>query len=266
MLVSVVVPVYNQHPRLVADCISSCVNQSLPSAVELEIIFVDDGSTNNWYDHVLTDDIKLIRYEKNKGAAAAANIGVREAKGDYIQILSSDDMFYPHKTELQLSLMRLNDVQFSYTGSTEVWLDHNHAISEMRVNIIPIIPSKEGKKHFAKLIENDYGNNFINGASVMFSKEVFDSLGGYDEQLVYKPDFDFWLRILDKYNAIGIPYDLMIRRNHNNQTKHLMKDVAPERATRSIEYAIIKLKWEEYIHPVTNLGVDKQVLKEKGYY
>lgn len=97
--VSVIIPVYNAEPYL-SECLNSLVNQTLQ---DMEIICVDDGST----DHSLSilkqyarkdQRITVIRQE-NQYAGAARNRGLRQAKGDYVIFLDSDDFFHTELLE-----------------------------------------------------------------------------------------------------------------------------------------------------------------------
>lgn len=90
-LVSVIVPIYNTEKYL-ENCINSILNQSYKN---LEIILVDDGSTDNSgkiADEFAKKDqrIKVI-HQKNAGQSAARNVGIRQANGDYISFVDSDD-------------------------------------------------------------------------------------------------------------------------------------------------------------------------------
>ena len=94
--VSVIVPVYNDEESL-ENTINSILNQTFK---EIEIILVDDGSTDN--SAVILEEFtrrdrraKLIRSE-NGGGGAARNVGMRQAKGKYLCFLDADDYFYPN--------------------------------------------------------------------------------------------------------------------------------------------------------------------------
>ncbi len=91
--VSVIVPVYNASKYL-RQCISSLINQSLK---DIEIIFVDDNSSDNSLDIIkgyssTYKNIKYIHNKTNLGPGASRNIGLRMAKGDYVGFVDSDDM------------------------------------------------------------------------------------------------------------------------------------------------------------------------------
>ena len=93
MKVSVIVPVYNVEDYL-EECIQSIRNQTLK---DIEIICVDDGSTDRSYD-ILTklqkkDDRIVVLKQKNKFAGVARNKGIEIARGEYLVFLDSDDFF-----------------------------------------------------------------------------------------------------------------------------------------------------------------------------
>ena len=90
-LISVIVPVYNAE-KYIDRCLNSIVNQTYKN---LEVILVDDGSTDNSkkiYDRFQKEDnrIKVI-YQNNKGASAARNLGIIISKGEYISFVDADD-------------------------------------------------------------------------------------------------------------------------------------------------------------------------------
>lgn len=98
MKVSVIVPVYNAENYL-KSCLDSLVHQSLQ---EMEIIAIDDGSTDcsmdilNEYEKKYPNKIKVLQNEKNLGQSATRNRGLKEASGEYIGFLDSDD-YVNHK-------------------------------------------------------------------------------------------------------------------------------------------------------------------------
>lgn len=101
-LVSIVIPNYNCGDFL-AECLDSVIAQDYRN---LEIIVVDDGSTDN-SKHVLISYIDRIRLisTANQGAAAARNVGISNAKGKFIAFLDSDDVWEPNKIDLQVKKM-----------------------------------------------------------------------------------------------------------------------------------------------------------------
>ena len=99
--ISVIIPTYNRE-KLIGNSIKSVLNQTYKN---LEIIVVDDGSTDNTkvvVDKIKDSRIKYIKLIKNTGGSNARNVGILNAKGKYISFQDSDDIYYPDKLETQL--------------------------------------------------------------------------------------------------------------------------------------------------------------------
>lgn len=100
MKISVVIPAHNRE-KYISKCLDSIINQSYKP---YEIIVVDDASTDNTVQMVekyASSIVRVIRCESNGGAQKARNIGIREAQGDWIAFLDSDDEWLPDKLEKQ---------------------------------------------------------------------------------------------------------------------------------------------------------------------
>lgn len=118
-LVSVIMPSYNTAPYI-AKSIESVLRQTYRN---LELIIVDDCSTDNTDEVVESFSDSRIRYfhnEKNSGAAVSRNRALREARGQWIAFLDSDDLWTPEKLERQITFMNQNGYKFSYTGYQEI--------------------------------------------------------------------------------------------------------------------------------------------------
>ncbi|MDM5453435.1 glycosyltransferase family 2 protein [Peribacillus simplex] len=197
--VSIVVPFYNCP--YIDKALESLVNQTYKN---IEIIVVNDGST--LYSEKIDPFLDKIIYIKkeNGGTASALNTGIEKATGDYLCWLSSDDIFYPEKTEVQLDLMKRENAYFSYT-SYYCMDDDGEIISP----IIGIYPSNQ-----LELFKAMIRGNIINGCSVMIHRKVFELIGVFDETLQYTHDYDLWLRILQNFNFHFVPQPLLLYRIH----------------------------------------------------
>lgn len=110
MKVSIIIPVYNVS-KYIERCIKSVTNQTYTN---IECILVDDCSTDNSYtiSQDFINDYKgdiaftLLHHDKNKGQAAARNTGLREAKGEYVFFLDSDDAITPECIEEQMKVLK----------------------------------------------------------------------------------------------------------------------------------------------------------------
>lgn len=114
--VSIVMPSYNSE-RFIAESIGSVQAQTYGN---WELLVVDDCSTDGTVavaEAIAKDDprIHVFSNEHNSGAACSRNRALREAKGDWVAFLDSDDLWEPDKLERQLTFMRDSGCSFSYT-------------------------------------------------------------------------------------------------------------------------------------------------------
>lgn len=123
-LVSIIMPSYNTA-SFIKETIQSVLNQTYSN---WELIIVDDCSTDNTDEVVETikdSRIKYYKNDKNSGAAVSRNKALREARGQWIAYLDSDDLWMPEKLEKQIRFMENNGYAFSYTNYEEIDVDGN---------------------------------------------------------------------------------------------------------------------------------------------
>ena len=123
-LVSIIMPSYNTA-AYIKESIQSVLNQTYTN---WELIIVDDCSTDSTDEVLETIKDSRIRYfknDKNSGAAVSRNKALREAKGQWIAFLDSDDLWMPEKLEKQIYFMESNGYAFSYTSYEEIDIEGN---------------------------------------------------------------------------------------------------------------------------------------------
>lgn len=113
MLLTIIVPAYNEETRIVRAL------ESIPRRKDLEVLIIDDGSTDNTYEvcekyaQEHSDlNIRIIRLKKNKGLGNAKNVGYDNALGDYINQLDADDWLYTEDYEKVMSELDGTDVVY----------------------------------------------------------------------------------------------------------------------------------------------------------
>ena len=116
-LVSVIMPSFNAE-RYVAASIDSVIAQTVE---DWELIVVDDASTDATTAIVAAcqrrdSRIRLLPQRTNRGAAGARNLGLDQARGEWIGFIDSDDLWYPQKTAKQIAAMEASHADLSYTG------------------------------------------------------------------------------------------------------------------------------------------------------
>ena len=197
-LVSVVIPCYNQG-RFLEEAIASVRAQTYP---RVELIVVDDGSTDDTAAVAASLGARCIR-QKNRGLAAARNRGAAAAVGEYLVFLDADDRLLPHGLEANMDAFAerpdaaLVSGWFRYLTSAEEPLSYPLAENEYHelVGLIPpqIPPERD---HYKALLEDTY---WIVVTSVMYRREVFRAVGGFDDSYLFCEDYELYLRLLRSY-------------------------------------------------------------------
>ena len=201
-LVSVVIPTYNRASLLIR-AIESVFSQSYKN---FEIIVVDDASTDNTREVVskFLDDPRVvyIRNEKNMGVSASRNRGIRYGRGEFVAFLDSDDYWLRDKLRKQVEIiMSDDDVGMVYTG--ERFIDEEGRI------IRDEIPKYSGFVYHVLL-----SKNFISPSSTLLRKEVFEKVGFFREDMNYREDYEFFLRVAKNYKIAYVKDILTIRYMH----------------------------------------------------
>ncbi|MBR3320111.1 glycosyltransferase [Candidatus Saccharibacteria bacterium] len=168
-LISLIVPIYNVEPYL-GKCFSSIKNQTYQN---LEIILIDDGSTDNSGKHCdlfAKDDSRVIvKHQKNAGLSSARNTGLSVARGKYVVFLDSDDYVAPDYVEYLFNLSESTNSPISVCSHYEC--KENGTIKPFSKNTKS---STSGIKTALEKILNEQG--FILTAwGKLFSRSLFES-------------------------------------------------------------------------------------------
>lgn len=213
-LVSVIIPTYNGS-RFIRETIQSVIGQTYP---KIEIIVIDDGSTDNTPDIVKSiNDPRLIHIRQaNSGVSMARNHGIDISHGDYIAFLDHDDVWLPHKLERQLQLFK-EDPNIAMVYSDTFIIDENNSIINTYSHKIKFYRGKIFKELFLSL--------FITILTVVMKKSAFLELGPF---LPYNTceDYDLFLKCASKYPIDYIDEPLAKFRVHeSNYSKNYEVEV-----------------------------------------
>jgi glycosyltransferase involved in cell wall biosynthesis len=195
MQISVVIPSYNRLSTLIR-AIDSVIAQT--SKVD-EIIIVDDGSSDNTAVEVSAryPQLKLLRQE-NSGVSSARNYGIKQAKGDWIALLDSDDSWLPNKIERIRKAQRLNP-EISLFHSDEIWIRNGVRVNAMNKH------QKSGGWIFQQCLPLCV----ISPSAVVIKRSLFDVVGFFDESLPACEDYDLWLRVCHRFPVHYIDHPLI---------------------------------------------------------
>jgi glycosyltransferase involved in cell wall biosynthesis len=215
-LVSVVIPTYNRE-ELLPNAIESVLRQTYP---HIEIIIADDGSTDNT-EHIVKAFQRRVKYTRvaHSGLPGVArNVGLREAQGEFVAFLDSDDGWQPAKLKNQLAAMFQSGCLAS---STNAWRICNGEKSGLYL----IEPMPEQVTFEDLLI-----TNFIICSSAIVHQSVFQTIGNFPENLKLKAleDYAFWLRVATQTPWAYIPepltyYNDMPRQSIRYKSKSLFE-------------------------------------------
>lgn len=183
MKVSVVIPTYNRVSLLV-KAIESVIKQTYPA---FEILICDDGSTDNSKELVLRFDSQIVKWidcGKNGRPAIPRNIGIKQAKGDWVAFLDSDDEWLPNKLEHQIKALEQSHNKFICTNA---WA---HSESSKRLFFENTINREIG---FDELVRY----NTIICSSVLCEKETLFKAFLFPEEVELKAleDYVLWLKV-----------------------------------------------------------------------
>jgi len=192
-LVSVIVVCYN-HERFVREAIQSVLDQTYPN---IELIVVDDGSTDSSVSIIQSMGVTLIDLKTNRGYCTAFNAGWRASKGDFIIDLAADDMLATYRVMVGIDEFMKRDESFGVQYGDAHYIDEAGTIIDYHERKFK--PRPDGYV-YSELIRR----YFICAASMMSRRSVLTTLNGYDESLTYE-DFDFWVRSARHFKYFHIP-------------------------------------------------------------
>ena len=213
-LVSVVLPAYNAA-LFIGDAIESVLAQSYTN---LEIIVIDDGSTDD--TGKIVSRYNMVRYIRrpNQGAASARNRGIREAQGEYIAFIDADDLWMPEKITMQVDLLRQSGVKWCYCDSYYSWYNSEEIIGRLS--------STQGVYQNDILVPYVSGKFSIPLPATLIRQGILEDIGYFDETLTVAEHTDLWARIAVRYPIGYLNQPLVqIRKRVNSLTTKTTAEV-----------------------------------------
>ena len=188
-MVTVIIPTFNRSSTL-KNSIRSVLSQTYK---DIELLIIDDGSTDDTYEVVNGFDdsrIRYIHYSPNQGAAHARNVGIEKANGDYIAFHDSDDLMVPNRIEKQLEFLLQEGVDFVFAQVYEHGIKGNDLGKSPTKSDIGI----ESNKNVHNLLLQWQ----VWCQTVICTKECAKDIM-FDERFPCGIDWDFSIRVAMKY-------------------------------------------------------------------
>jgi glycosyltransferase involved in cell wall biosynthesis len=203
--VSVITPTYNRA-RFLPAAVASVLSQTFG---DFELIIVDDGSEDNTPDVLkpfLADRRVRYVYQENKGQSHARNLALKQATGDFIAFLDSDDVWARDKLEKQLAVFRAN---------SEVDIVHG---DEATINEQGSVVSLQNMRRYSgRITRYLLADNSVSITTALVRRRCFDEMGGFDTSVGVADDYELWLRFSAKYRFQYIPEIVAAYRIMENQ-------------------------------------------------
>jgi glycosyltransferase involved in cell wall biosynthesis len=182
--VSVIMPAYNVGPYLGAAARSVLVQ----TFADLELLIVDDGSTDTTAavasECAAQDPRVRVFHQPNGGISSARNCALRRTRGRFFAILDSDDVWEPGYLEAQMRILEAKPEVAIVTGNA--WF--LGGVLDGR----PARPCPDPRPHpdLAGMLEDETAVFIMS----VFRRDVYETIGGFDESLRTNEDYDYWLR------------------------------------------------------------------------
>jgi glycosyltransferase involved in cell wall biosynthesis len=238
-LVSIIMPTYNRAHGILKS-IYSVVCQDYQN---WELIIIDDGSTDNTVEVVgAIDDPRIIylKLEQNQGPAFARNVGISRAKGNFIALIDSDDIWLD-KLGLQIDIMQ-RFPQIDILFGNYLNINHMHGSEafgfDQTCRGLDALTTKSLSEDTFLIVDSfPRGlliSNFIAPSSVLMKSLLIEKVGNFCEGLRVAEDAEFWLRAsINKVNYAYVTKILIER--HKDQTSASITSVS------SLNYVIKSL-------------------------
>lgn len=196
-VVSVILPVYNSE-KYVKAAIDSILKQTF---TELELIIINDGSTDNSASIIQSFKNERIIYieQKNIGLAATLNKGIETASGEFIARQDADDISLPDRLQHQLDFFKKYESVALLGTAAEIINEQGS-----RTNRFHRHPVNNNVLKFYLVFDNPFVHS-----SVMFRKKAIEEIGNYTNDSSVFEDHNLWSRMARKYNVANLPLSFL---------------------------------------------------------
>lgn len=269
-LISIIIPVYNAEKYL-SRCLDSVVNQTYK---KLEIIVVDDGSTDNsrkiLEKYKKRDNRIVLLYKDNGGQSSARNIGLKRAKGEYIGFVDSDDYIVDNMYEFLKNMIEQYHADIAMCDYTRKKIKLNKGWNEKKIvqyrdeDISMLFYRLRGEKSFYSVWNRLYRKKLLLEINFIEGKTTEDVLFTYD---VYKKASKVVYSSLKKYmyysNQTGITRNMLCEKDFS-LLEIWDEIVKREQGMKFYDAAVLNRKRATYTLYVKALiyGMNNQISKD----
>ncbi|MEW6131435.1 MAG: glycosyltransferase [Acidobacteriota bacterium] len=240
-LVSIIIPTYNRR-NWIGECLNAVKAQTYPY---LETIIVDDGSSDGTVEWLRAEpryQFAKIHEQKNSGASAARNTGVKLSTGEFITYIDSDDVLEPHHIQTAVETFRkypklglfccdalMIDAESRIMNEGRTWHEMN--------SVVKNYPVKSGLRCLEDIFL--FSNCF---PGFTLRREVFDKVGYLDQSIFPLDDYDFALRVAGSGYEVYYCHQALARyRNHGGNSSGAANGIkVAEEKLRCLQIALTR--------------------------
>lgn len=202
--VTVLMAVFNGEPYL-GEAMRSVLSQSYR---DFEFLIIDDGSTDRTreiIDEFGDPRVRVLRNEQNIGLTRSLNRGLGQAHGEFVARQDADDVSSPDRLAEQVTFLDVHPTT-ALVGSWYRDIDaRGNVIAERQ------LPCESIEVRWALR----FANLFVHSSTIWRREAVTQAVGVYNESFVYAQDYDYWLRIADRFAVAIMPESLVGYRTHS---------------------------------------------------
>ncbi len=227
--ISVVMPTYNTDIPILKDAVNSILTQTYG---KFEFIIIDDCSQNGtqeYFQSIQDDRVKVIRNADNLGVTKSLNIGLKAAKGEYIARMDADDIALPERLEKQLDFMESHP-NVVVCGT---WIQ---AFGDKHYTQKRLIPDREYLR-CSMLFGNHYG--LCHPTAMFRASELRKHNIRYDEELSTAQDYGMWSVCCEYGDIANVPEILLNYRIHDKQISVAKRNVQIQ-CTQRVQQNLLK--------------------------
>lgn len=248
-MVSVLMCTYNREKYL-NRVIDSVLGQTYQ---ELELIIVDDGSTDGTEELISNYQDQRIRYlklDRNSFYCYAANYGLSHCKGEYVAFINSDDLWMPDKLEKQIRFLKENTQYGACFTRIDLIDDEENEISDECPDMKNVFERKftSQKECLSMLLKQ---GNFLCHPSAVVRREILDQVGQFNLMYCQLADYDLWIRIVSE-TPVYILEDHLVKFRWDMKKKDQISMATRENTIRTFNEQILIRK-----HAVDELPDEK---------
>lgn len=250
-LVSVIIPLYNRE-NTIQRAVDSVLNQTY---TDIEVLVVDDGSTDHsvlmLHKYIDDDRVKVFCQKQNRGANAARNRGIREAKGEYIAFHDSDDAWVPDKLEKQLKCMETENYDVCFSSFKRFFTNSSQVVPDISEQLSSIVVRERLKT-----------GNVVGTPTLVVHRNVVKAIGMFDEEMPRLQDYEYAIRIAKKFDFGFVNEPLVMEYqtegciSSNQESLHRAYALLLKKHS---DFLNIEYIWGEYLktgNEVTNRDID----------